>query len=159
MAGKPCRYRACGGRHCPPGTCPVAAGIGGKSTSTAAQKAAARASIAKVNTRRAGADVCGFCLGPAAECATGCNAAKAAAPLAQRRQRDLIAGAAKAARRQAAADRRRLAELRNIRPTLDTDALGSIPLVCIKCNSTGPAREFKIAFADDFGYGVCDCVN
>ena len=159
MAGKPCRYKECKGRvH--RGPCPVAGRIAKqRKQNSAAQKAAARASIAKVNARRVAADVCGFCLGPAAECATGCKAATAAAPLAQRRQRDLIAGAAKAARRQAAADRRRLAELRNIRPTLDTDALGSIPLVCIKCNSTGPAREFNVAFADDFGFGVCNCVN
>lgn len=159
MAGKPCRYKECKGRvH--RGPCPVAARIAKqRKQNSAAQKAAARASIAKVNARRAGADVCGFCLGPAAECATGCKAAAAAAPLAQHRQRALIAGAAKAAAAAAAADRRRLAELRNIRPTLDTDALGSTPLVCIKCNSTGPAREFKIAFADDFGFGVCNCVN
>lgn len=158
MAGKPCRYKACKGRvH--RGPCPTAARIGAKNQGRKEQgKIMAAARAAKVEIR----NLCGFCFGPAADCANGCSKAAAAQDASVQTTLKAAGRRMRAKAAAAAADRLKAMQLIETVPTHPVAALGSMRLNCIKCNHTGPATSFKVAFAasDRFnlGDGLC-CIE
>ena len=159
---KPCRYKACKGRvH--RGPCPTAAKIGRKASRTTEAKKAQAAQMASIKQAKARTlSLCGFCFGPAADCATGCKAAHAAQEASSATLLKAAGRKMRAAAAAAEADRLKALALIQTVPVHPVAALGSMMLTCIKCHSVKPAIQFKVAFAAsdrfDFGDGLC-CVD
>ena len=161
MAGKPCRYKECKGRvH--RGPCPVAARIAKKRRKHVHTNEHMKAIALRKQTQLRELNLCGFCFAPAADCANGCTKAAAAQEASTQTALKAAGRRMRAKAAAAAADRLKAMQLIETVPTHPVAALGSMRLTCIKCNHTGPATSFKVAFAasDRFnlGDGLC-CID